>query len=73
MIAWSNNSNNYSQISTHLPSIFYVNMLRRCSVTSTLLNEDSQSINQYRLMRLEIDLRSLLTQWQPGPCNGKAN
>ena len=33
----------------------------------------NQSINQYRLMRLKIDLRSVLTQPQPGPYNGKAN
>jgi len=33
----------------------------------------NQSINQYRLMRLKIDLRSLLTQPQPGPHSGKAN
>src|SRR6218665_1439133 len=34
---------------------------------------NNQSINQSRLMRLKIDLRSLLTQLQPGPYNGTAN
>ena len=40
-----------------------------CTITQSI----NQSINQYRLMRLKIDLRSLLTQPQPGPYNGKDN
>ena len=70
-----NNSSNKHLFVTNASDRLQLHMKQRV-IVSYLLHKyrpPNQSVNQYRFMRLKIDLRSLLTQPQPGPYNGKAN